>query len=583
MKFGLLPAAIAGALLSGNAFAGTEACIEISKTTASYTELAAADLYEGSACSYTGTSTDKDLLPNNSAKIAYELTKVADYDLEDITKTAYTGKASDDLSIVYVPTTDVPPAARLTFKLNNATFAVDENIIHLVKVEEDSQNPGSYIYTAVASSDGQVDGESTALFMVKSGVTVGAGTRLFLSTSNQPTALTGITTPGIHLEFTEECTVDQKVTLEVIDAKTDFGFVIAGAKTQAASDLVVAERQYQLAVEKNLPVGQLTLTVEADVNAEDPSQRKFFLTNTGAGELAPPAGGWDNQTTAKSVVWEAYFQNNFNSLDLAHVLRPEDKVLLDTNSPKYTGTAITLGALTQMTNATTALDKMTNSHLAANTNHVDFNETTEWATLNSSLTSYHFDAEEVFGPTDLTGADTDRALALVLATNGTTPMNFGYSVDAKFGMDLADVTGGLFTYHDTATSCNPTTPFAIDVNGAVLKVPYAYNTDKNWVRITNEHDTEAEVTVEVFDENDAAGDKRILTLAKIGADDSTVYKADAIIALYEAEIGRASSNRVSMTFTVTAPKDTVHGVSVQAIPGGVDRVLPVLDQNNWNQ
>jgi len=38
-----------------------------------------------------------------------------------------------------------------------------------------------------------------------------------------------------------------------------------------------------------------------------------------------------------------------------------------------------------------------------------------------------------------------------------------------------------------------------------------------------------------------------------------------------------------MTFTVTAPKDSVHGVSVQTIPGGVDRVMPVLDQNVWTQ
>jgi hypothetical protein len=38
-----------------------------------------------------------------------------------------------------------------------------------------------------------------------------------------------------------------------------------------------------------------------------------------------------------------------------------------------------------------------------------------------------------------------------------------------------------------------------------------------------------------------------------------------------------------MTFTVTAPKNKVHGVSVMKIPGGVDRVMPVLDQNDWSQ
>ena len=45
----------------------------------------------------------------------------------------------------------------------------------------------------------------------------------------------------------------------------------------------------------------------------------------------------------------------------------------------------------------------------------------------------------------------------------------------------------------------------------------------------------------------------------------------------------SSSKRHTVTFTVTAPRDLVHGVSVQRVLGSSDRVMPVLDQNEWSQ
>ena len=356
MKFALLPAAIAGALLSGNAFAGTEACIEITKTTAAYGDVVAQELYTGSACNYSGIGgADVALQANDAASVAYELTKELPYSLEDITMTAYTGKAQDDLSIVYVPTTDVPPAARLTFELsNNAKFNVPGNIIHLIKVEE--QTPGvpadGYKYTAVASSDGDVDAESKALFMVKSGVTVGAGSRLFLSTTNQPANLGEIKTPGVTLGFAEACGPNENVSLKVVDARTDFGFVIKGAMTKTPSTLVEAENQYVLAKQHNLVVTPGTqYTVEANVDAETPAYRKYFVTNATAtddnGQPQTPAAGWENQTTGISAVWEAQFINKAGDFDLPHVLHADDEVILETNANNYAGNKMFLGLASQ--------------------------------------------------------------------------------------------------------------------------------------------------------------------------------------------------------------------------------------------
>ncbi len=49
--------------------------------------------------------------------------------------------------------------------------------------------------------------------------------------------------------------------------------------------------------------------------------------------------------------------------------------------------------------------------------------------------------------------------------------------------------------------------------------------------------------------------------------------------------GDASSGqnqRHTITLVVSAPSDLVHGVAVQKVDGN-DRVVPVLDLNNWQQ
>lgn len=624
MKFALLPAAIAGALLSGNAFAGTDACIEITKSTVAYGEVNAQQLYLGSSCDYSGGSADVALKPNEAASVAYELTKELPYSLEDITMTAYTGKPKDDLSIVYVPTTDIPPASRLTFDLSiNATFNVPGDIIYLIKVEEDTPavpavpavpgtpgtpaTPATYKYTAVASSDGDVDTKSTALFMFKSGVTVGAGSRLFLSTANQPLNLGEIETPGITLGFAPECSSEEAVTLAVTKAETDNGYPIKGAVTKKASNLVTQKNQFVLAKQHVLAAETGTqYTVEADVDAEMPAYRKYFVTNATEtdenGQPVTPAN-WDGQTTGISVLWQAQFINKAGELDLPHRIQEDDDVILETTAKNYSGEKMFLGLASQTVNGDSALDDSADDHLSATIDRVEFNNSVNWAKLQPSRTIYTIDADEVLDPAsgeDLTVTST-RNLAMQLKTDGITPMQFGYSVNANFGLDLDQTAAGIsgIKYQNIATYCNPKTPFAIDVNGAVLKVPHGTPDAGNFVRIVNEHESEATVSVEMFDESDNTNNKVTFMLDastgfgaaqyKLGAYDSSVFEMKKIFDQYKIEAAKqghtafANSNRATMTFTVTAPENKVHATSVIKGPGNTDRVMAVLDTNDWAQ
>ncbi|WP_022850468.1 hypothetical protein [Limisalsivibrio acetivorans] len=125
-------------------------------------------------------------------------------------------------------------------------------------------------------------------------------------------------------------------------------------------------------------------------------------------------------------------------------------------------------------------------------------------------------------------------------------------------------------------------------NGAVLIAPYMFNTSSNWVRISNESpDRSAQLYLDLFDEsgNNYVYDFQVAGFESIPPSTSVVIKADDIIAGAEQAFPSfvLNSKRFTSVFYATRDKDDVHGISVQAIPGGVDRVMPLLDDNTWSQ
>ena len=87
--------------------------------------------------------------------------------------------------------------------------------------------------------------------------------------------------------------------------------------------------------------------------------------------------------------------------------------------------------------------------------------------------------------------------------------------------------------------------------------------------------------MDIFDES--SNETKNVNLGQIANKASNVFKTEDLLAAAVADGYVGTGARHTMTFTVTAPKNKVHGVSVQKIVGGVDRVMPVLDQNDWSQ
>ncbi|MBU2869350.1 hypothetical protein [Colwellia sp. E2M01] len=575
-KFNLaaLPLAVAGVFASTSAFAGTEACFEVYKTTNDAAGVVEAHdiLYTPAACTTTRTVAGATSLASVvNTSIAWELTGDVDVDLE-------TTGALPRSVIVYIPTTDIPPASRITMELSGADFGTaNANQIYLV-----SKDLATGEYQTVASSDGSFNDTSKVEFLTKAGVTIGAGTRLMLSQTNPEGVAedgTLIESIAIHIENDETCNIDPEVTIKAISAFTDAGTIIAGGKSSntGATAIVDISEQFEIVVSPQA-------TNEILVDAEDPSFRQeFVVEQNGSGDWVGQVISTDGSIDT-SAFWETRFVNNHDSLDQAVAVHADDEVILSTYTTAPTGDGVTLsllanigdGAFDNLGNGT-VLDAAQADHItiAADTDVqlVDIEDLgTDLIPLTETSMSYDIDAAELF-PSD---ADTNVFVAARLMNSDDEVMEFNYEVKTTWSMDFNNS-----AYLDK-NGCETPTPFEVGVNGAVLKVPYALtDASSGFVRITSEHTTEATIFMDIFDES--SNEEKNVNLGQIAPKASNVLRTSDLLAAAKSAGYAGTGSRHTMTFTVTAPKNKVHGVSVQTVPGGVDRVLPVLDQNDWSE
>ena len=586
-KIALIPAAIAAGLAS-NAYAGTEACFEIYKAGAVEGHTA---LFAGASCGTRGATADANTVKTvDEMSAAYELTKSLPIDFGDIVGDS----SNSEQQIVYIPTTDIPGGTNIVIKLDGAVFDGNANQIHLVK------DDGTI--SAVASSDGTVDGAGTITFLTKAGITIGAGTRLAfsrLSTSVDPV--------GIKIA-NDQCTTSsasKTVTISATNAKTDggTGYDIIGGISKA-TDLVDISAQFYA-----LNGGT---TADVDVNAESSNaDNTAIVART---EFVFDADGTKQLTATKSqAIYKTAFYNRgvSGNLDRFITLGANDHLETQFVATAEPGSTVKMGLYNSRTVATTASGDTTLSDQVAvetGTTWGSFGLTkaaapvynTEATDVFTPATSGDAEANPATGTSNLVGADYNEMFYAVTNTSASGIMNFNYDVNTHYTLDF-----GNTSYNDHCAADKFT--HNIDVNGAVLKVPYVVNGEGNFVRVTNEHDEAAEVTVDVFGESDNGNTgNRKVTAVKLGtvpAKSSVVYFVPELIdeavsqksyagadggyaagSLGTDGVNAASNaNRHTLTFTVTAPRDTVHGVSVQRVLGGSDRVMPVLDQNEWSQ
>jgi hypothetical protein len=567
MKLALLPAAVTAALLSGNAMAGTEACIEVYRAGAADAGLT--EIFKGSDCAVDRTgATDTTLAPLDQMEVAYELTGGNDFDLNDVKD------ASQDMRVVYVPTSNLSPSTTIAMKLSdNAVFGDNGNLLHLVIAD----NAGKVI-APVASTDRAVNAQNEILFIVRD-TPIEAGSRLVISRTSTAGEL--VSAPVVTINNTD-CPEDSNVAISVPRVRINStdgvnGLPVEGGETKSPTVLINAQRQFDF----------LTSTVAATKATVD-SQPDALLTQF---ELVVDADGnviegganpWLDKTTDINAVYDNTFVNRASDLDAKVVLNAGDRVGMQLALKGGAATNV-LGSLhINPTVNGPVLDATAADHLDAAAELVDvINNTTDFYPVANSTVI--FDANEVFpGQGEFNGA-------LNLTGNGSE-MGYHYETSSNFAIFFANAEQRKLLNQQYA--CNDTvTTHDVDVNGAVLKVPYALNSGGNWVRISNESGQPASVIVTVFDENEGASQifepvTVVLdpaTFGELEAYDSIKVDIPKVMTQVRRETGLQHSSRVTLTFTVTAPADQVHAVSVLNTGGAVDRTMPVLDQNSWNQ
>mgnify|MGYP003633767203 CR=1 FL=1 len=572
LKKALISSAVLAGLASTNVFAGTEACFEIYKGDVVVDH----GVQFAAAQCYTGDVRDANLEALDEGSVAYELTKggTSGYAIE-LGQAAFevpptTGTAGNNgLQIVYIPTTDLPGASRVKVKLTNAVFFGNANQIFLLGSGDN----------VLATSDGVVDGQGEIEFLTQSGITIPAGTRMAFSKGNTLATLEPV---GIRTQNTTctDSTSSAVISIAATSARTDGGSSIIGGVSRAET-LIDISPQY---------VTFLGTATDAEVNAQSTNSADAEIV--ARTEFVFEANSLTLQRT--DIIAPFAFVDREAALDLAHTLTADDELELMFTTTGDTGSSVAFGIFNTQTAAPGVLGGQVTLDADDDYGYAD--------------TAYALPAPAVFTPV-ATGAEPAAAASYglgatsnshfftVTQTDDTVPMGFNYAVNVKSTLNFDPAT--LLDHCQQTTNTHN-----IGINGAVLKVPYAVAAEGNFVRVTNEHTQSAEVTVDVFSESaDGTTGNRFATAVTLGtvpAKSSVVYFVqDVIDAAVDQKgytgadggfaTGSYGSNaqagllRHTLTFAVTSPRDTVHGVTVQKIPGGVDRVMPVLDQNNWNQ
>lgn len=594
LKKALLSTAVLAGLASGQAFAGTEACFETFKG-ADNASLLNADintLYGNSSCTtfaqlaaqvpaVVGTTATA-LMKQDNVKIAYELTGGVNGLDVDFDKA---NGVDTDLQIVYVPTTDIPPGTLIEFDITNATFKGNANQLHLVK---DSDLGGANVdFVAVASSDGAFDGGTKVKFITKAGITIGAGTRLVFSKVSSGAAAADIVPASFNVKNTE-CTTDQQksVTIAATKAVTDggTGYSIDGAVSKAHTLMDISAQLVAF-------IGSATVNGQVNAESKDATQtnivaRTEFVYN-----------GLSTTLQKTHVIHKAGFANRAGLLDQAVAINADDKLELSFVETADAGASVKAGLFNNLVDATKVPDNQIALSAAAGSNgYLDF-VSAKPATAQVALPAdvvFADDAALVANVVETTPAayaapaTYNEHFFTVTQTDLTKIMNFNYDINVHAAINFKDS-----ELDHCAVEKNT---HKIGVNGAVLKVPYTVAGTGNFVRITNEHTVAAEVTVDLFSETaDGTTGNRAVTavkLANVPAKSSVVYYVPDVVDAAVTQKNYAGSDgntvnganvRHTMTFTVTSPKNSVHGVSVQKLSTGQDRVMPVLDQNEWSQ
>lgn len=648
-KLALVPLALASAFATNSAMA-SEACIEVydgsqTATVGSYLFADGVTVFNAPGTNFNGVegfevryipvncasqmapapdaATATELKNFDPLKVARELTKSVTIDLADPadpTQFALNSSVLDNeftTNIVYTPTSVIPGGTRLSFDLANGVW--EDAQLNLLAINDELIVNNSSVYLAVvATTDGGriigtgPDGNGVPVgttrfeFLVPSGITIAAGTRLAVSSETLNVE------PPVVSFSNDSCGGSAPVQLSVPIAFNDIGGAdrITGGQTDGAVTVIDGSQpqfasfvgqEFVAAVglaEETQFDGTDNAVVDAEVDALLPSLRTQFVTEISTGT----AGGAIvlDDASSTTVQFASSFLNRLvvagsNSIDLGVSLSASDQVevwpyiedgsLISSNVQLQLFDTANEGGVV----SDTFSDQYAFDVDASNTSYI-YNDSSVAIPRNVGEAQYGVNALQLFDNTEADHSSvTGNPVYWVLTQTDTDEVILPSAFDVRLThyVDFADddlldqCVGDFFAYE-------------INTNGAQLKVPYHFEANGNWIRVTNEFNQEAVIIMDIQGEvgTDVESDSYVTNVEldqMVPPNGSVLLFVPDLVAQAEDDgynaggtAGTGQDQRHTITLTVSAPRDDVHGVAVQKVDGQ-DRVVPVLDKNEWQQ
>jgi hypothetical protein len=677
----LVASAVFAALSAGNAYAGVEACISVFKgdpvNDANFGTVI--PNFQPADCRVNGGALHPGIA-GDVGSVAYEVVRDTHINLEN------TGfDATHGLNVAYVPTSDIPGGSRITVHLHgnsktsangdrtevdgSALFdAANNNQIFLLGREGQVNSTQLRI---LATSDGVLNDRDTATFIVQSGITIPAGTRLYFSKTNGQ-----ITPISIRTKF-DSCTTTQTfadIQMSVSRAATDNNQNIEGGVT--AENFTILEIAPQHRAYRGNAAGTVGLTAQhgtVDVLTRDFQDTRYwfvdhiqpenYLRNNSTpyaheAQSGVDVFGRDDDVSLDHTAYDSGLQtcahnNNVNNLDCTtgaqsgadfrddyRVTRDNRQRYLDViNEAHFTRVNLDVGVpfsnqhRVQSTFAT-------EHHRSHGAERIGMYESYNAAAAPTKEERNYFSDAIRFQPTGSYLANLNQMYPLpfnaLFDQSGTrnfflalTPdrtlsndarrLNFNFGVDVNYQIVFSDNIGlqgqsdTNVNYNNHCTGVEPT--HVVSTNGALLKAPYAVSGPGNFIRVTNEATHVGHVVAEIFGESadGTTGNRHVqdVYLGTVPAKSSVVFNVTDIVRAAQEQKGysgadggystnsqqgfhanltdagkakpisagynqQAAGNRHTVTLTVTTEQNKAHAVTVQRIPGGVDRVMPIF-------
>ena len=435
------------------------------------------------------------------------------------------------LDLTYTPTIDLGVNNIIVVTFNGGALKATPGNVMYLAIDNDGGGAPDTVVAQMIDYTTDANGNYTSITL-KFTQAVPSGTTMWLVNTDNATANTDgdlggtndIDVPGFFAITYQNST---RLTAQVTSAQDDTGTPL-NAPLTAVEDVTCSSQQISLAVAETEDTSNADPALDI-IDVNPPLYRTGFLDDDGDNN------NFDSDVTVTVIN---------NQLDVPLQVDNNDNIKIVLKGD-FTGV--------QSVTATDEANNNINGTTDPNGNYV--------------LSSAFVDNDN----------DGDAELDLLITVDGQTPLN-PQTILSDITFDFNEI---LATDDTVLATDRPIIKW--DINGAQFKVPYLFNNANTWVRISNDGPVAGEITVDVFDEN---GNKQSnVSLGTVSPNSSVlIYASDIVNAAINAGWSATNVTRFTAIFTVAAPAGNISAVAVQRIPGGVDRVIPVLDSEGvWDQ